>query len=223
MATTDVDICNKALALVRANEIGSLDEASVQANKCRFLYPEARDHVLSMAPWPFCKAIIAGALLTETPAEWKYAYALPERCLNVRYILASSDSGMIEAYQGVDNRFGSIDLDPVEFEVGLSALDTRAVLTNQVDARVCYTKRIDDVRVYGQLVTDLIAYRLAMDLATPLGGDNGSKYFSRAERMYMTLKTQAEAIHNNQRQPRYKQQLPRSIAGRLGRSAFRRG
>ena len=55
MANTEVDICNMALGRIRAKSVGTLTENSIQAEKCRIFYPEARDTVLSLVDWPFNK------------------------------------------------------------------------------------------------------------------------------------------------------------------------
>lgn len=217
MATTEVDIANLALSRVRSNPIGSLLEQSPQAEQCRILYPNARDEVLSMSNWPFARSTVQLGLKTEKPAEWAYAYAYPNNCLVVRYLLPAADT-VVNTYRTIDDRFTEFDQQQYDFNVELSNADELTIVTNLVEARAVYTKLVKDVRLYGSLVVNLIAWRLAADLAIPLGGDAGRGYRQEARQEFNLLKAQAEAIQMGQSKPRAKQQMPRAVAARNNRS-----
>lgn len=217
VATTETDIANLALSRVRANPIGSLLEQSVQAEQCRILYPNARNEVLSMVHWPFNKKTVQLSLKTDKPAEWTYAYAYPNDCLMVRYLLPEKN-GLVNNYRSVDSRFVSYERDEIEYMVELNGDDEQIIATNQPNAMAVYSKLVKDVRLYGPLVVNVIAWRLAADLATPLGGDAGARYKRDALGSFEMLKSQAEAMYLNQSKPRQKQKLPRSVAARTGRS-----
>jgi hypothetical protein len=217
MANTEVDICNIALSRVRAKSIGSLTEQSAQAEQCRIFYPEARNLVLSLVDWPFNKATITMAQKTTTPAEWAFAYAYPTDCLRVRYVLPTG-SGLIDNYRGYDDRLTQYDQIQVAFDVQLDENGDQVIVTNYDQARLVYSKRVSDVRLFGQMVTEMIAYRLAMDLAIQLGGDSGQRYQSTAQANFESMKQEAEAKYLNQALPRQKQALPRSVSARMSRS-----
>jgi hypothetical protein len=44
--SSSTDICNLALTRARVGTIGDINERSAEAEKCRILYPLARDHLL---------------------------------------------------------------------------------------------------------------------------------------------------------------------------------
>lgn len=218
MANTEVDICNLALARVRANPIGQLIENSPQAEKCRIFYPEARDYVLSMKDWPFNKKTVSLSLKTFEPAEYTYAYDYPNDCLKIRYLLPD-DSAQSANYRSVDDRLHELGRPRIEFDTELGEDGTRVIITDQPGAKGVYTAKVKDIRLLGQIITELIAYRLAMDLAIPLGGDAGRKYREEAKRGFDEMEGDAISLYLNERSPRQMQELPRSIRARLGRSS----
>jgi hypothetical protein len=88
--TTDVDICNRALAEIGARVIiASLAEATPAAKNCNLLYNPMRQQILRAAPWAFARktlAITPIGLLTDNPpaspypwlAKYLYPAGLPE-------------------------------------------------------------------------------------------------------------------------------------------------
>jgi hypothetical protein len=48
---SEVSICNRALAMLGANTITSLQDGSTEANVCNAVYADARDAVLRSHPW----------------------------------------------------------------------------------------------------------------------------------------------------------------------------
>ena len=81
MNWSKTQICNAALGLVGAAEIGNYDDASdrsVEAQSCRFYFPILLQCVLESFPW---KCVAKQATLTTTAAEppfgFSYAYVLP--------------------------------------------------------------------------------------------------------------------------------------------------
>ena len=218
MANTEVDIANLALSRVRAGTIGSLLEQSPQAEQCRILYPNARDEVLSMTDWPFARFTLQLGLKTEKPAEWQYGYAYPNDCHVLRYLLPSADS-VVNSINNVDDRFTEYEQNQYDFSVELNSDNELTIVTNLQEARAVYTKKVTDVRLYGSLVINLIAWRLASDLAIPLGGDAGGRYRSEARNEFNILKAQAEAVQMGQSRPRAKQQMPRAVAARTRRTS----
>lgn len=51
--TSPVSICNRALAIVGANLISSLEDNTVEARTCNSLYSEIYEEVLTSKPWTF--------------------------------------------------------------------------------------------------------------------------------------------------------------------------
>ena len=210
MATTEVELCNLALFRVRAGEIGDLNEQSPNAEKCRVLYPQARDTVLTSFPWSFAKSVKALSQRAETPTEWEYLFDYPNDALAIRYLIPVDSSGESAFYfQNLHH-----DQQPIEFEVMLDSNGDKSIATNYEYIKACYTKNITDVALWDNLVDDLIAWRLAMDLAIPLGGDSAKQYRAEAERQFAILESRAKARTGNERWPRLGQQKPKNIQAR---------
>lgn len=213
MASVETDICNLALARVRGNEIGSLDESTVEAEKCRIFYPQARDSVLSLneVSWPFAKKTAALALQVETPAEWCYGYAYPVDCLKALYIIPEIQDSIPRSMPSQGTR----ELPIINFEILSGEPDgNRIIGTNKEDAVLAYIKKVTDVRLFGSLCVETIAWKLAMDLAIPLGGDSGNRYRVEAVNGYTISKGEAAAAFKNQGQPKQVQQIPKSVQAR---------
>lgn len=87
--TTEVDICNHALALAGLKPIDSIDAPTDErARRCSILYPLLRDQQLRAHQWNFATDWyqFSAADGTSPPAEFSYRHALPNTILRVRYI-----------------------------------------------------------------------------------------------------------------------------------------
>lgn len=219
MATTEVDIWNLALNRIRASSVGEKTERTPQAESCRIFYPEARDYVLSIVDWPFNKKIIQGQQKPFTPPEWSYSYGMPTDALKIRYLLPKADN-VVDNRQ-ISNDYGLSDQARVQFDLMLDDEGNQVICSNAIDVQVCYSAKIENVRVYGQMVSELIAWKLAQDLSITFGGDAGQRYRDNAERSFEKLKMQASAMYLNQSQPRAKQEMPRAVRARMGRTTTR--
>lgn len=62
----------------------------------------------------------------------------------------------------------------------------------------------------------MLAWRLAQELAIPLGGDAGKSYRADAMTEYRYMLNEAVAADFNQNQPRLRQQMPSEIKARRG-------
>lgn len=111
--STDVDICNLALArLGDPATISSIDppEGSAQADHCARFYPMARDAVLTAHPWRFAISRKRLAKLAEAPVGTEANYfALPSDCLR---LVSVHDAGEVTPW---DENF--LDLPPLTYTV----------------------------------------------------------------------------------------------------------
>ena len=218
VANSIVDICNLALSRCRTNNIGAFTDVSPQAEQCRIFYPEARNFVLSKLDWPFNRKTIVMALKAYTPAEWTYAYAYPNDCIFVRRLLPGKDSPS-QGYQSTGDRFDHFDQYQVDYSVEMDDTNKQVIVTNQPEARLIYSAKVEDVSQFGQMVTELVAWRMAGDLAIKFGGDNGMRYRRDAQASFGLIFSEASAAYLNQGQPRQRQTIPASIRGRTSRSS----
>jgi len=78
MAESAAAICTRALVMLGARPIASLDEAGMEARVCRELYPGVRDALLSAHPWSFATRQTRLPRLAEPPvADFAHAFQLP--------------------------------------------------------------------------------------------------------------------------------------------------
>jgi len=145
-----VALCNAALDHVGENEtvLTSLDEDRLAAKLCRRRYPAVRDALLQLHPWNFAQKRVALSA-DETPPAYgfAYAYSLPSDCLQIEMLAAEEPWQAGHAWQ---------------VEGGKILTD----LTPPLSLR--YIARIEDPSCYPPLFRELLALRLAAELAQPL-------------------------------------------------------
>jgi hypothetical protein len=75
---TTVELCNAALLKLGAEPIATLDDASVEADFARRLYPFVRDGLMVAHPWSFTLATARLEADAEPPlAEFSHSFTLP--------------------------------------------------------------------------------------------------------------------------------------------------
>jgi hypothetical protein len=169
MATAEARICNRALARIgQLQQIVSLDQASAIARACKALYADSRDATLEARDWPFARRrSVLGAIADGQRGGWAYAYTLPADCIAPRYIepnqnnlddddvlIAPADIlGLVSGNRGI------------AFETEDDAALGRVLLTDQPDAELVYTARIEAVPRFTSTFVDALSYKLASDLA----------------------------------------------------------
>lgn len=87
MSTSKTEIANKALTLVGANPIVSLEDSSQNARVVNRVYELALKSILSEAPWVFALRRSLLAQTTDVPGWYDtnetYVYAMPNECIRV--------------------------------------------------------------------------------------------------------------------------------------------
>jgi hypothetical protein len=159
MASSDVQLCNLALAVTRSNRrIEAMDEDSVEAEVCSLYYADTRDLVLSAADWPFARK---RALLVQTgtpPPEWAYRYALPADCIAPRGL---QDGCYVRT---LDERT------PYAIENDGDG-DSTVLLVNVDAATIIYTMRVTNPNIYPPAFVEALSWKLAASIARPLDRD----------------------------------------------------
>jgi hypothetical protein len=144
MASSELDICNRALAMLGIASIVSTDGTEQAADLCRRFFAGLRDELLRNHPWKFAtkRALLAAS---ETAPAWGpgYSYPLPADCLRVLELDAEVGDGW--AVEG-------------------GAIVTS--LTSPLSLR--YTARITDATKWDAAFCSVMASRMAADLAMPL-------------------------------------------------------
>lgn len=197
MATTSVDICNFALAHLKRPAIASLSDTSVEAVECNRLYAQARDTALYDHAWNFATKSKALALVEGLDEEeysgWTYPYALPADCIRALFIFNSARPTTGTSYD-IDPDSWNTTIGKVEFAIGTNtANDKNILMTNQEDAILFYTSRVETVTLYPPAFVDALALQLALRLAIPLTGDATKKKLIEAD--YLRVVGQAKATN----------------------------
>lgn len=151
MATTDVDICNRALSRLGTRAtIAALDENSTEARTAAIWYAATRDTLLRAHDWNFARRRVFLAGQGAAPAGWRFRYALPTDCIRLlRIAPAASEAGA------------------VRFEVAGDAAG-RFVLCDEPAAEAVYTARVDDPNLYDAGFAAALVDQLAAHIAYPI-------------------------------------------------------
>lgn len=157
MATTEARVCNIALLRVGITQfIGSLGEATTEANVCNQLWEDARDAVLEARWWRFATRRSVLSLLTSvTRSGWGFVYSLPTDCVAPRFI-----------WNGMRNPPAQLRV-PFTMELN-DAATAKVLLTDMEDAELIYTRRVGEVGLFPALFVNALAWKLAADLALAL-------------------------------------------------------
>lgn len=208
---SEVSICNVALShLGDKATVTSIDppEGSAQADHCAQFYPLARDALLEVHDWKFARRRIALANVANPSTTWRYAYAVPRNMLRARAILAADapdDVASLGQYT------------PQRYEI--EALDdgTEVILTNQPQATLRYTVRVEDATKFSPLFTQAMGWMLASMLAGPvLKGSEGRAAARECEQQAVFWLSRATASDTGQshQMPRQDQHVVSWVADR---------
>lgn len=139
--STQLNITNSALSRLGANTIISLDEGTAEQQVAVAAWDLARRATLRDHPWNFA---ITDATLNQvadfTPYEFKYAYRLPALCVR-----------LLQVYGNPTYR-----------------VQGGNVLTDQETCRIKFVQDVQDPTQWDALFDDLMAQRLASDMAYAL-------------------------------------------------------
>ena len=146
--TSEVAICNAALAKVSNNRIVSLTEGSTAGNLCNEMYERIRDRLLRRHIWNFNKKRVKLAQLATAPVfGWTYAYQLPSDW--VRNIGVYPDSAGLNQTHGYE-------------------VEGRMILADHENIYLVYGARVTDPNEFDDMFREALAYALAVELAVPL-------------------------------------------------------
>ncbi len=136
---SEVAICNSALIKIGAGRINSLDDSAKGAVLCKEQYSKIRDELLESHPWNFAiKRVSLAQLVTGPTYGYTYQYQLPTDCLRV--LVLSEEA--------------------TEFKV-----EGRYLLTDDESITISYIAQITDTSIFPPMFKDLIARRLASEIA----------------------------------------------------------
>jgi hypothetical protein len=157
--TSDIAICNLALAHLGEDPIVSLTDENKSARSLNRIYELSRDVVLRMKDWRFAsvKAALAEVADQEVPG-WTYIYAYPAKCLCIRKVFID-----------VENK----NPDPIEYEtIFIPGINQKAIACNSEQAYIEFTYQVTDATLFDMAFVNAFSFLLAAQVAKPLTGDD---------------------------------------------------
>ena len=144
---SEVGICNSGLIKIGGTRITSLTEGSKNADLCVEQYAKVRDAELRGHTWNFAKERVKLAQISGTPVSgFDNHYQLPSDWLRT-----------IAVYNNDADQGG------LKYEI-----KGDRILTDAVDAYLVYVKKITDPNEMDAGFREMLAYRLAAELAIPI-------------------------------------------------------
>ena len=139
MATTFVEIANRAITYLGGGVITSLDDDTKEGRACKRLYQQTADNLLRDHPWNFAIARASIAASTTAPVfTYDNAYDFPDGTLRI------------------------ISVDTTE----AWAVEGRQIVTNAVaPLQIVYIQRVTDPNLFDAKFIEAYSLRLAADIA----------------------------------------------------------
>jgi hypothetical protein len=179
MATSQAQICNKALA--RLGIVSFIEDLgtsqSAEAATLNVFYADVLDACLAVFPWPFAtlRATLAELALEPARDGWNHVYALPSDCLVPRKVWPSGQSPELADLYGpltsqLSLRAPRAD-QRVPFAIEKASLnDGKVLLCDYLTPTLFYTARVTDTARFPPLFVDAFAWLLASEVALALTG-----------------------------------------------------
>lgn len=157
---SETDIANLALSRLGHTSITSLAQGNKAATACQLHYPICRDAVLRAHPWNFAIKRETLAQDSTTPNhEFTYRHTLPTDCLKVLRTNWEADGISSTAVYGFPGMNG------YNAEMAPYRIEGRFLLANESVVKIAYIARIEDAAQFDALFVDLLAQRLAAEIA----------------------------------------------------------
>jgi hypothetical protein len=100
VATTDIDICARALILIGASPITSFEDGTTEATVAANLYEDTVRDMLTRYRWRFATGQIQLSRLTEAPtSRWDAAYQAPADMLMLHAVTVNDNPIAYDRYQ----------------------------------------------------------------------------------------------------------------------------
>lgn len=210
-APAQIDICNEALADIRATLIQDVTEQSNEANLCALYYPKIVSRALEGPHhWSFAnqRVQLAQAATNDRPYEWGYAYLVPQNMAAAKRVLADFAT-LGYPLPATGEPYTDDTLRP--FAVPY-IIQNDTIYCNAENAWLEYTINDIDGIVDTNLFAAAVAKELAAKLAIPIKGDSklAQGMMTEAE-----LAWQRAVAADNERQPQtYGNFIPEAMLAR---------
>jgi hypothetical protein len=148
MVNSTVALCNLALTRLGSERIASITETSKPAILCNQYYQQSVDDVIRSYPWKCATARqqLAALDITDNYTPYTYAYQMPNDCLRMVSLLDEGFENATDEY----------------------IIEQRRIYTDLSPAYIKYLKRPESVLEIDSHVVDIIASKLAFNIAFSL-------------------------------------------------------
>jgi hypothetical protein len=199
---SEVEICNIALANIRAQSINSFNEGSLQAQTCKLMYPILRDQLFEDVAWSFAHAVKPLSLLTLEAFGWGYVYQYPNDCLRVNKLIPNfngvrDNTFRYDNFRGVrEDVFGYNG--KVEYEIQ-NIDDVKVIVSDLAELRIDYRMLVTDPNKFTNQFKLTLAHLIASEIAVPIvGAEMGRQLRSDSYQIYTRYLAAASASNSNQ-------------------------
>lgn len=153
---TPLDIVNRALQILGAKRVASLDSPTTAAEEMNAVYALKRDCLIRTRNWSCCIKSGTAILVNETPDNgYLYKYKLPNDCLKLLSV-----GNQYTGYSGVEGQFSS---NP-EWKLSRDYLYTNRAAPLPIE----YCFRNVNVSTYDPLFCEVLAFELAIATANKI-------------------------------------------------------
>lgn len=208
-----VDVFNFALSRVGiGRKVASPTELSEEAIQCNRWFDHCRDECLRNFPWAFARKATSLALRDETFPGWSYVYQYPSDCVFALSI--TTEDGLRNPMVWFDLWQERVTNQPprIPFERALRADgQTQVILTDLAEAWLLYIARVEVTAVWDVDFVNMLAWRLAAEVALPLKAKADLAQY--AANNYEAMRARAAANDFNESYPDAEPDAP-SISAR---------
>ncbi len=206
---------NQALSRTGSTQIiTAFDGSTNAATQGALWYPIVRDALLRDFQWPWATKYAALDLVSDPTtgpvnSEWLYSYRYPTDCMFIRRLLLAPSSMPAVALTSQGASFivpvqwrQDSDPYPVPFEIGQDALG-KLIYTSLVGAYLKYTVAVTDTTQFAPDFSDLLVWRLAVELSYSLAISDARREFCEKKYKETLATTRANALNEQQRDNPY--------------------
>jgi hypothetical protein len=194
---TQVGIYNMALAGIGVSRfVNAIDEGTVETNVLNVFWNITRDQVLQAFPWDFAMRYVQLQTINKQVPGWVFVYASPSDSLQNRliipYWLMQVNGGGFVNFWELYRSKKRIPFVTVENE----AAGGLAIATNEQQAWLAYTARINTIQLWSPAFVNALTWLLASKIVAPLAAS--PTYAQTAGAAYQHALLEAGALSMNE-------------------------
>lgn len=144
---TETSICNRALRLLGAERINSIDDDNKLARLCRDIFDDMRDECIAKHRWNFSlvRVDLGGANSTGPAWGFTYSFNLPADFI----------------------RLWETDLDDIAGG-GRYRIEGKTLVSDETTVKITYARRVTTAGDFSPGFAETLAYKMAAELAIPI-------------------------------------------------------